>query len=110
MLSTIVAVVVATVITVPSVLIPLLATLIPVLTAVVARYRGSSKVAEALIAIVASGGLSVLSLVLDDTPGDTTTQLAVAFAVVLVTQLASYLTFWKPVVNINERLSKTGVI
>lgn len=81
--------------------------LIPVLTAIVSRYRGSTKVVQALVALVASGVLAAVGMLTDDVPNDTVGSIVTAFLVVFIPAVMSYLGFWKPVVDINQRMAPT---
>lgn len=97
----------ATTVVIPELWVPIVALFIPVFTAVVTRYRADSRLLQALVAVIASGVLAVISAVTDDVPGDTVQSLAIAFLTVFIPQLAAYIGFWQPVVQVNERLAPT---
>ena len=96
-------------VTIPTVWLPVIGMLIPVLTAVVTRYRADSKAVPAAVAIIASGVVTVTQSLMDDTP-DTTTTLLIGFLMVIGPAVGSYIGFWQPVVKINERaFPKSGI-
>lgn len=81
----------------------LVALLIPVLTAVVAKYRQDTKVVHALIALVASGLLAVVSMLTTAGVHYTVQQVFASFLGVFIPAIASYLGFWQPVTDINRK-------
>jgi len=82
----------------------LVALIIPVLVAIVAKYRESSSAVHAVIAIVASGLVAVLQMLIDDIPQDTFLSVLNTFLGIVIPAIAAYVGFWKPVVNINQKL------
>lgn len=86
------------------------ALVIPVLTAIVTRYRAASRLPQAVVAFVASGALAVVQMLTDDMPNDTLQALVAGFLGVFVPMLAAYLGFWQPVAKVNERIAPdTGI-
>lgn len=96
--------IVATAVAIPIGWGSVVALLIPLLTAMVTRYRGDTRLPQAVIAFVAAGAVTVVQLLLDDIPGDTVQQLVAGFLGVFVPMVASYLGFWQPIVKVNERV------
>lgn len=83
----------------------IVALFIPVLTAVVVKYRQSTRAPQAIVAFAAAGALAVLQMLLDDVPNDTVASIAAAFLGVFIPMVASYIGFWQPVVDVNKRIA-----
>lgn len=99
-----------TAIVLPDVWVPLVAALIPLLTAAVVRGGRSRNPARALVALGAAGLVAALSALVD--AGDATVGSAVsAFLTAVVVQFTSYQAGWKPLAQVNERvLPDRGVL
>lgn len=78
---------------------------IPILTAVVARYRDSNSAVHAVVAIAASAVVAALQSLVDDIPQDTFPSVVAVFLGVFIPAIASYIGFWKPVADINRKIA-----
>ena len=83
-----------------SVWVPILAVFIPVLTALAVKPEGSSTI-RAGIAIVAACALAVVDQIVN-APDFTVSGLVVVAITALVVQVGAYLSFWKPLADINN--------
>jgi hypothetical protein len=82
----------------------ILALFIPLVTALVVKFRGSDKKIHIAISLVLSSALAAWALLVDDVPNDTVLQIVSAFIAPIVVSLASYLTVGKAA-RVNERLA-----
>ena len=82
----------------------LVALFIPLLTALVTRYRAGTSRIHAIIAHVLSGVVAVLQMLTDDIPNDTWQSILAAFFGVIIPAVVSYLAVWQPVVQVNQRV------
>lgn len=80
----------------------LIALLIPVLTAVITKCRAHTSAVHAVVAIVASALLTVVSMIITGAPV-TVSQILATFLGVFVPAMAAYLGFWQPVTDINRK-------
>jgi TctA family transporter len=83
----------------------IVALFVPVLTAVVTRYRDSNRAPQAIIAFTASGVLAVVQMLLDDMPNDSLLSILSGFLAVFIPMLASYIGFWQPVLDVNRKVA-----
>lgn len=77
---------------------------IPIVTALVVKFRGSDKRVHIAISLVLSSVLAVWALLADDVPNDTVLQIVSAFIAPITVAVTSYLTVGKAV-RVNERLA-----
>jgi hypothetical protein len=84
---------------------------VPVVTALITRYRAEgNRAPQAVVAFVLSGLLAVWTLLGDDVPNDTVMDAVSAFLGTFVPQLAVYLGLWQPIAHLNARLGpNTGI-
>lgn len=82
----------------------MLALFVPIVTALVVRFRGSDKRIHVVVSLVLSGVLAVWALLADDVPNDTVLQIAAAFIAPISLAVVSYLTAGKALA-VNERLA-----
>lgn len=82
----------------------LVALFIPLLTALVTRYRAGASRMHAIIALVLSGIVAVLQMLTDDIPNDTWQTILAAFFAVIIPAVISYLSVWQPVFQVNQRV------
>lgn len=78
---------------------------IPVLVAAATKYRISTRVPQAIMAIGLAGAVATLQALTDDVPNDTVQSLVAAFLGVFVPMVAAYLGFWQPVTDVNTKLA-----
>jgi putative effector of murein hydrolase LrgA (UPF0299 family) len=82
----------------------ILALFVPIVTALVVKFRGSDKKIHILVSLVLSGALAVWALLADDVPNDTVLQIMSAFIAPIVVAVTSYLTVGKAIA-VNEKLA-----
>ena len=103
----------------PAAWVPIVALFIPVLVGLVTRYRApGQRLAHALVAVVLSGVLAAVAMLVDATP-DTVGGLLSAFLAAFLTQLGAYTGLWSMIgrgqttdgrtAGINEALPKAGL-
>lgn len=79
---------------------------IPIVVAVVVRYRDSDKKVHVVVSLLLSGVLAAWTLLTDEVPNDTFLQVLAAFFGVIVPAVVSYLTVGKAL-KVNEKLAPT---
>lgn len=103
-----------TTIVLPPLWVPVVGSLIPVLTALVAKYRApGQRLIYSVLGIVFAAVLATVAALLDDIP-DTVGALATAFGISVATSVIAYLTVWsgagRGTNGINETLARGGVV
>jgi uncharacterized membrane protein YoaK (UPF0700 family) len=104
-----------TTIAVPELWVPAVALVIPVLTALVTRYRApGQRLAYSFVSIVLAGVLAAVAALLDDVP-DTIGGVATAFALAIVASVTSYALVWsganrEPGKGIDETFARGGIV
>lgn len=79
---------------------------IPVVTALVVRYRQSDKRVHIAVSLLLSAALAAWAALTDDVPDDTVLSVLSAFMGVIVPAVVSYLTAGKAL-HLNEKLAPT---
>jgi hypothetical protein len=98
----------------PALWVPAVAAFIPVLTALITKYRAPGRrLVYSFVSIVLAGILAGVGALLDDVP-DTIGGIATAVALAIVTSVTSYALIWsgagKDGGGINETLARGGVV
>lgn len=83
--------------------VSLAAMFIPLITALVVRFRDDHNAIHAAVALILAAGLAVLRALTDGLPNDTVISLLTVFLSTFLPSLAAYYGFWKPVTQINAR-------
>lgn len=80
---------------------------VPILTALVVRYRAGDSKVSAAVALFLSAVLAVIAMLTDDIPNDTVLSIVSGFLGVIVPAVVAYISVAQPIFKINQKLAPT---